>query len=327
MAFTVAGWTLQDIINETRGITGRPDVSMMTDQTIVDFINRYYQYVLPKELKIFWGYTYYQFFTIANIDQYAVPGVGANGLSISFQTFNPVVYADGFPIEWNTDPDTFFSDWPQQENKAQVANGDGIINSFTFPIPAFPVLARSVYVTDGVQIAQDVPTGTTGLGTFVDPNNNNAALPGQITYATGAVAGLGFANPPAANTNITCTSQTYQANRPQEILYYKTQPLADATLATRNDVNMFVLRPVPDQVYLIKMQAIQIPAPLINLTDVPFRTDLGPLIALGAAIHIFKVFNQMDQIDQYTPQYNTYKDICMQDTYEEYIYQRSIPKF
>lgn len=327
MVFTVAGWTLQDIINETRGITGRPDASMMTDQVLTDFINRYYQYVLPKELKIFWGYTYYNFFTIANIDQYPVPSVGSNGTGISFQTFNPVVYADGFPVEWNIDPDTFFSDWPQQENKAVVANGDGVTNSFTFPISAFPVLARSVYVTDGVQIAQDVPIGTTGAGLFVDPNNGNALLPGSIIYATGAVAGLGFASTPAANTNITATSMTYMANRPQEILYYKTAPLADSTLSVRDNVNMFVLRPVPDQVYQIKMEGIQIPPPLINLTDVPFRTDLGPLIALGASIHIFKVFNQMDQIDQYMPEFLRFKDVCMQDTYEEYLYSRSVPKF
>jgi hypothetical protein len=326
MVFTVAGWTLQDIITEARGITGRPDTSMMSDQTVVDFINRYYQYVLPKELKVFWGYTYYQFFTVANIDQYPVPGVGANGQGISFQTFNPAAYCDGFPMEWNTDPDTFFSDYPQQENKVVVATGTGLLNSFTFQIPAYPVLARSVYVTDGIQVATDVPTGTTGTGTFVDSATGNT-LTGTINYASGAVSGLAFLAIPAANTNITCTSQTYMPTRPQEILFYKMAPLVNATMPVRDGVNMFVLRPVPDQVYLIKLEGIQVPPPLINYTDVPFRSDLGPLIALGASIHIFKVFNQMDQIDLITPEYNRYKDVCMQDTYEEYLYERSVPKF
>ena len=292
----------------------------------VRIISTVYQYVLPKELKIFWGNTYHQFYN-RKYCQYPVPGVGANGLSISFQTYNPSVYCDGFPIEWNTDPDTFFSDWPQQENKVVVGTGNGTNNSFTFQIPAFPVLARSVYVTDGVQIAQDVPIGTTGTGGFVDPNNNYTALPGSINYASGAVSGLAFATAPAANTNITCTSQTFFPNRPQEILFYKTRPLGDATMTQRDSVNMFVLRPVPDQVYLVKMEAIQIPPPLINYTDVPFRTDLGPLIALGASIHIFKQFNQMDQIALVTPEFLRFKDVCMQDTYEEYLYERSVPKF
>lgn len=313
MTFTAGSWTLSTILTEFRGITGRPDTSMMTDQQSVDFINYFYQYVLPKELKIFWGYTYYQFFTTADVDQYVAP--------TNFQTLNPSVTADGFPITWYLSPDTFYQDYNSQENKDVVDTGDGVINSFSFQIPAYPVLARSLYVTDGTQVAQD-----DGSGGFVDALTGSALL-GSIAYSTGVVAGLAFPVAPAANTNITATSQTYMPNRPQSILFFKNQPLTDATVAIRDNVNMFVLRPVPDQVYLIKMQGIQIPSPLVNLTDVPFRPDLGPLIALGAALHVFKRFNQMDQYDQYLPEYNRFKDVCMQDTYEEYLYQRSVPAF
>lgn len=312
------GWTWADIRSKIRQTTGRPDETMMTDDTILDYANKYYQYVLPKELKIFWGYTYNQFYTLPNIDQYIAP--------ISFQTLNPEAWCDGFCLEWNIDPDTFFSDYPAQLNKVVVAQGDGITNSFTFTISAFPVLARSVYVTDGTQIVQDVPAGTTGNGTFID-YASGTAVSGTINYATGTVSGLSFITIPAANANITCTSQTFMANRPQEILFFKTQPLTDSTLAVRDAVNMFVLRPVPDQVYLIKMQGIQIPKPFVSDMDVPFRTDLGPLIAYGASLEIFADFNQMDQYDQTLTQYNRYKDVSMQDTYEEYIYERSIPKF
>ncbi len=104
-------------------------------------------------------------------------------------------------------------------------------------------------------------------------------------------------------------------------------PAVTPTLATRDSVNMFVLRPVPDQTYQITMQGIQIPVAMIEYTDVPFRPDLGPLIALGASMHIFKLFNQMDQYQEIVPEYMRFKDICMQDTYEEYLYQRSIPTF
>lgn len=324
MTFTSSVWDLGNIRTETRGITGRPDTSMITDAQLDNFINFYYQNVLPKELKIFWGYTYFQFFTATNIDQYVAP--------TNFQTLNPQVYCDGFPVEWLTDPDSFFSDWPEQANKVVVGTGNGTTATFTFSIPAFPVLPRSVYVTDGTQVSTDVPTGTTGTGTFVD-SVTGLAVSGTINYASGAVTNLGFTNIPANNTNITCTSQTFFASRPTEILFYKTAPLSSAAgvsplpVNSRDNVNMFVLRPVPDQVYQIKMEGIQVPPPLINATDVPFRPDLGPLIALGASIHIFKLFNQMDQIDLITPEYRRFKDICMQDTYEEYLYNRSVPKF
>lgn len=315
MTFTSSVWDLDNIMTETRFITGRPDPSMISDQDLVTLINYYYQFVLPKELKIFWGYSYYQFFTQANVDQYLAPS------TIQFQTLNPQVWVDGFPVEWYISPDLFYSDWPQQENKQTVAQGDGMNATFTFSISAFPILIGSLYVTDGTQVAQD-----NGAGGFVNAFSG-APLAGTINYTAGTVTGLTFQSPPVANSNIVATSQTYMPNRPQSILYFPSQPLVNSEPATLAALNMFVLRPVPDQVYLVKMQGIQVPQPLINFTDVPFRADLGPLIALGTALHIFKRFNQMDQYEQYLPEYNRFKDVSMQDTYEELFYERSVPAF
>lgn len=316
MVFTAPTWTLASIIEEFRNIVGVPDDDQLSDQQCADLINYYYQFVLPKELKIFWGYTNYQFFCNAGVDQYLAPQ--------GFQTVNPNVYADGFPIEWYTDPDTFYQDYPQQENKQVIAIGDGVTNSFSANISAFPVLPRSVYVTDGYQVDQD--DGASAF-TQVSPLTSVGPVSGNINYTTGTLGGLSFLSVPAANVNIVATSQTYMANRPQGILFYRQTYLGDSTLATLNAAQMFVLRPVPDQVYLIKMSGIQVPAALINLTDVPFRGDLGPLIALGAALQRFKRFNQFDQYEQVMPEYQRFKDVCMQDTYEEMLYERSLPRF
>lgn len=314
----MVAWTLNDIIQKVRATTGRPDPSMMTNATIIDYINKYYQFVLPKELKIFWGYTYHQFFTQANVDQYIAPA--------NFQTLNPTAWVDGFPLEWYLSPDNFFSDYPEQENKLVVGNGNGTLNSFPFLISNFPVLQRSVYVTDGTQVMQDSPISST-TGIFVNAIAPFTGGSGSIDYESGTISALSFPVPPAANTTITATYANFFAARPQGILFYKTQILKDATVASRDLVNMFVLRLVPDQVYQIKMQGIQIPPELVNLTDVPFRPDLGPLIAYGTSLEIFADFNQMDQYDQTLTQFNRYKDVSMQDTYEEYIYQRSVPQF
>lgn len=316
MTYSASSWTLSNIISEFRSIAGVPDTSMYTNQQCVNLINYYYQYVLPKELKIFWGYKFYQFFCQANVDQYLAPA--------GFQTVNPTVYADGFQIEWYTDPDTFYQDYPQQENKQQVDTGNGSTNSFSFTISAYPVLSRSLYVTDGTQVVQD-----DGAGLFNQVASDGSLTPvaGSVSYTAGTVTGLAFVAAPAANTSIVATSQTYMPNRPQGILFFPQQVLSNSTASALNAINMFVLRPVPDQVYLIKMQGIQVPPAMINDTDVPFRPDLGPLIALGAALHRFKLYNQMDQYEQYLPEYNRFKDVCMQDTYEEMLYNRSIPKF
>jgi hypothetical protein len=308
-------WNLQTIIQEFRSVTGIPDVDMYSDDQCAQLINYFYQFVLPKELKIFWGYTNYQFFTQANIDQYLAP--------VGFQTVNPSVTADGFPIEWYIDPDTFYQDWPSKDNKLFIQTADGINNSFSATVSAYPVLPRSLYVTDGTQVVQD-----DGAGGFnqVSPLTNVGPVSGSIDYLTGTFI-VSFLNTPAVNSSIVASYFTYQPNRPQAILFYPQQPLLNSTQAALNAVNMFVLRPVPKEVYLIKMHGIQIPNPMINYTDVPFRPDLGPLIALGAALHRFKLFNQMDQYAQYEPEYRRFKDVSMQDTYEELLYERSIPKF
>lgn len=304
----MANWTLADIRTKTRATTGRPDASMMSDAILDDYINKVYQFVIPKELKLFWGYTYYQFFTQPNVDQYVGP-------ADSFQTINPQVWCDGFPIEWYLSPDLFYQDYPQQNNKVVVANGDGSNVTFNFSVPAFPITPGSLYVTDGLQVAQD-----NGAGGFISPSS------GSIGYLAGAVS-VTFPVAPIVNSNITVTSQTYMPNRPQGILYFKSGPLANSTATARDAQDYFVLRPVPDDVYLVKMQGIQVPPALVNPTDVPLRTDLGPLIAYAASLEIFADFNQMDQYDQVLVQYNRYKDVSMQDTYEEYLYQRSVPAF
>lgn len=304
----MANWTLADIRAKVRATTGRPDVGMMSNADLDDYINKFYQYVLTKELKILWGYTYYQFFTQPNVDQYIGP-------MNEFQTLNPQVWCDGFPIEWYLSPDLFYQDYPQQENKQVVATGDGTTGPFSFNIAAYPVIPGSVYVTDGTQVAQD-----DGSGGFSSPSS------GSIDYLTGSVT-VTFGSVTTLNANISVTSQTYIPNRPKAILYFKSQPLADSTASVRDNQKYFVLRPVPDNVYLVKMQGIQIPPALVNVGDVPFRTDLGPLIAYGASLEIFSDFNQMDQYDQVMVQYNRYKDVSMQDTYEEYLYQRSVSTF
>jgi len=313
-------WNYSQIEAKIRATTGRVDESMLSSATILDYANKFYQYVLPKELKIFWGYTYFSFFTEAGQSKYKGPVE-------EFQTLNPRVSADGFLMDWYLSPDTFFSDFQDKYNKQSVATGDGTNNSFSFPVSAYPILPGSLYVTDGTQTAQD-----NGSGGFIAPAS------GSIDYLTGSVTNLAFLSIPAANTTITASYQTYQANRPRAILYYEQKPLSNAIQTTRDDNKVFELRPVPDTVYKITMEGIQVPAPfsldnfiieneITIYTDVPFRADLGPLIAYGASLEIFADLNQMDQYQEILVQYNRYKDVSMQDTYEEYMYERSVPRF
>jgi hypothetical protein len=291
-------------MNKVRATTGRPDTSQLTDAKLTDYINKYYQQVMPKELKTFFGYTYYTFFAYPGIAQYTIPtdpdGDFTDGTT-SFSTLNPQVWVGGFPADWYLDPDTFFQDYPMQENTFPVGSGDGSTLTFTFVIPSYPILPGSLYVNDGgTQTATD-----NGNGGF------NSPYTGTVDYLTGSVS-ITFVTAPALNNTITATCQQYIPSRPQGVLFFS---------------GTLTLRSVPDAVYLVKLQGNTIPTALVNSTDIPYRPDMGPLIAFGASLEIFSDFNQMDQYQQYLPQYNRYKDISMQDTYEEDLYVRSIPKF
>lgn len=317
MALTT-GWTLRQIINEIRQITGRPDESMLSDESIVNTINQYYQYVLPKELKIFYGYTNYAFYTQSGIDHYNAPD--------GFQTVNPGVTADGWPIEFYIDPDTFYQDYPDQAStKATVATTDGI-NIYNFTLPSFPVTPGSLYITDGTNVMQSNLDGT-----FYNPVTGIVSVLGLVDFTTGQVTNFSFAAFNTSGLPIIATYQTYQPNRPTGLLYFHSSKNTTSTTSLSKD--WFVVRPVPDQCYMIKMQGIQVPPALgitsfgINYGSVPFRTDLGPLIALATSLTIFRNANQTDQYNQTLPEYERYKNVSMQDTYELYLYQRSVPTF
>lgn len=302
----MATWTLLDIMNKVRATTGRPDTSQLSDATLIDYINKYYQQVMPKELKTVFGYTYYTFYVYPGIAQYTVP-LDADGdffdpiSGTSFSTLNPQVWVGGFPAEWYLSPELFYQDFPMQENTFPVGTGDGSTLPFNFVIPSYPILPGSLYVNDGgMQTATD-----NGVGGFLD------GVVGSINYLTGSVS-ITFATAPAVGNTITATCQQYIPSRPQGLLFFS------GTLTVRS---------VPDAVYLVKLQGNTIPTALAAPTDLPYRPDMGPLIAFGASLEIFSDFNQMDQYQQYLIQYNRYKDISMQDTYEEYMYERSVPKF
>lgn len=319
------GWTLNDIIGEVRAITGRPNESMMSNDQIITYINRYYQNVLTKELKLFFGYTYHSIYTQANINFYLAPQ--------DFQTLNPVATVDGFPMTWYIDPDLFYQDYPSNNfQKQSVGTGDGSTNAFSFTVQA-PVRQGSLYVSDGTQIAK-----SSARGNFYNPAITDESSPlvaprpssitgGNINFVTGTVTNMAFSTPPALGADLQATWLNYLPNRPQAILFYQNYPLSNSTYTTYSQEWWFNVAPVPDQTYRIRLKGIQVPAALINLTDIPFRQDLGPLIALGTSQIIFRNFNQMDQYQQIQVEFDRYKHICMTDTYEEYLYQRSVSKF
>lgn len=138
-------WTLQDIINKVRSVTGTPSTDQLSNQEVIDYINNYYVYVMPFELKEQIQNNFLRFITTPGVNVYNFPG--------GYFTDQPGAYADGFPLIFYQDPDIFYQDWPQQYAVDNIATGDGVTATFTGGLQNPPVIIGSVI------IASDDPTG------------------------------------------------------------------------------------------------------------------------------------------------------------------------
>jgi hypothetical protein len=285
-------WNLETIGEKVRAITGTPSTDQLTESQLNSYINNYFVYTMPMELKEQIQNNFLKFKTTPGIDVYAFP----NG----YFTDSPGAYADGFPMVFYQDPDIFYQDWPQQYAVDNIANGDGSTSSFLGGLQNPPIVIGSLFITDGLQILQDQGDGTlTGNGS------------GTINYLTGAYS-VTFALPPAASLTIYAKYQGYAANRPQGVMFFQ---------------NEFTIRPVPDQVYQIQMQGFIIPVTLVNDADTPPQQEWGPLIAYGASLDIFSDRGDLENYERYYPIMKRWENVALSRTIQQYTPMQSVGRF
>ena len=140
-------WNLTQIIAKVRQLTGTPSTSQLSDATIIDYINTYYVFTMPFELKEQINLQPFNFTTVANQDVYPV--------SAAFQTDEPMAYANGFPLVFYQDRDIFYQDWPQQYTQNQVATSTGTAGPYTGTVQASPIIRGTFFITDGTQVISD----------------------------------------------------------------------------------------------------------------------------------------------------------------------------
>lgn len=172
MVIPTSAWTLGDIAAKVRNVTGTPSTEQLTDNQIYDYINRYYSFTMPFELKEQVNLQAYNFTTFANQDVYAVSG--------AFQTDEPMAYANGFPLIFYQDRDIFFQDWPQQYTQDFVSAGNGVTVTFAGTTQASPIIAGTYFITDGTQKLSDI--GQTVTGEQVAVGAGIAAVGGTLTF-------------------------------------------------------------------------------------------------------------------------------------------------
>jgi len=294
-------WTLAEIRRKVRQVTGRFSSEELSNTELDKYINNYYLYTFPAEVKLESKHTYYQFTTEANQAYYNVPVT-------AYTNFEPPASVNNLSMLWFQNEATFNEKNPLQYTFLNPWTGDGLTVTFTTTVTGFPIYPSTLTFSDDVE-------------TFVDTNQDWSTSDVTITGSAGGIATINyndgtisvtFAVAPADGQLIHLNYVIFQAGRPQAILYYN---------------NQFQLFPVPDQAYIVKMGAYKVVTELSEATDTPDLNEWGPCIAYGASRDIFSDKGETDSYAEATALYKEQVSYILTRTAQDLMNIRSTPNF
>lgn len=172
---------LSDIITYVRRLIKSPSDSTISDNLIIDYINRFWIMDVDARIQLFDLKTTYQFQTVPGVDQYNMPLYdiqleGANPTSsINFypvyQGFMPTARVNGINVPFYTQRSTFFDMWPNYVQPANsIALGDGTTGPYTLQIPFAPNTTTVVnQIPSGLLRGHVDMAGIIATGTNTDP--------------------------------------------------------------------------------------------------------------------------------------------------------------
>lgn len=247
--------SLGDIITKVRLITKSPSQNMITDDQIVQYINTYYLYDFPQELRLKDSLSNWVFSTVPYQERYKLP-------TDTYITVEPPLYVNGYQSFFTQSQERFYMLYPRLGLSSVSAYGNGTTGPYTFTVSNAPILQNNVVIgtedsSGNNAYANDFPlTVETGVFTGVGINLLSA---NSINYVTGVIT-INFLNPISASTPINVQIVPYQPSRPVSGLFY-------------NDT--LILRPIPDGNYQVSIQAYVNPFACLNGANFNPPTDGG----------------------------------------------------
>ena len=273
--------TLADIRLKVRRLTGRPSAQQITDDQIDEYVNTFYLYDMPENLRLVTLTSNFEFMTEANVDTYdmatiqvTVPGGTQNAVDVYYNVHQPAFCA-GYRINFAQDQSVFYGNWPKLADIVTSVTGNGTPGPYAFTLSSVPVYQGSLTIgavdnTGSTVQLIDSPTSRTA-GTWQVINTTTAVV-GSINYLTGAGT-VTFTNAVPSGNEITITSVPYATGKPISVLFFE---------------NKLTLRPCPDRPYLVSLQANKLPSALLASGSSPALKQWWQYLAYGAAKKIFQ---------------------------------------
>lgn len=294
-------WTLQDVRTKVRRVTGRLSPNELSDDKVDEYINRFYQYTFPAELKLEKKHTYYEFLTTENQSIYDFP-------ETTYTNFEPPAYLDLIKIDWYQEPATFIKESFYNISRSVPWTGDGSTISFSTTVTGFPILPNTLVLTDETEVFEDTSQTWTESNVVLTGSLGGNAT---INYSTGSVS-VTFNTAPANGQNISLSYQLFVAGRPTSVLAYN---------------NQFEFFPPPNTAYRFKVKAYAIVSPLVNADDKPELEEWGPCLAYGASRDIHSDFGEFDAYAEVTQLYKEQLGYVLTRTEQSLLNTRSTPMF
>jgi hypothetical protein len=296
---------LQDIIEKVREVSASGNSLQVTDAKIIKYINSYYLFDFPDDLRILKLKDVYAFNTIQGVDTY--PFDFDNWSTIEAPVYCAKVQITLFQDNFNTQQlETFdfgdgttgpYSGTTQASPIIRSVNNNPLTDTQTSSTQIFPGGYPPTFAEPNISRIQNIlisaNTATSSLHVTDDGAGNligDCVAGGTIDYQTGAINGLTFtqAVPDGNDINIQYTQAVL--GQPYNILFFQ---------------NQFVLRPVPDQAYTVEVTAYREPSKALlgttsltapNLNGRPEQFDWWELIAFGVAKKLYQDRLDMDGV-------------------------------
>ena len=295
--------SLAAIQKKVRRLTRTPSEAQLSTDDLNQYINTFVLYDFPEQLRLFNLHSTFTFYTQPNVGWYNTQTTNPSDQLYNFDqlylTVNPPVYVSGMEIYFCQNPEQFFSLYPPILSIVQQSAGNGSTTSFSGVLSGTPVLQGNVLFNSitpfntGIKLVDDPSTlnPSTGYANLIGDGT------GTINYITGQYT-LNFSDAPGSGIPINSQTFVYQAAQPQSMLYYD---------------GVFQLRPVPDQVYPVKIEVYQRPTELLAGNS-PLLQEWWQYIAYGAAIKVLQDRMDQESVQLLLPEFKAQEHLILRRT-------------
>lgn len=188
---------LEDVLTYMRRLLKTFSNSQLTDQLLIDYVNRFCTIDLPARITSFDLKRLYTFYTQPYVDMYNMPLYSlqtptlSNSQAISYypvyQGFSDPIYINGVESPYFNSPLQFYRVWSNQAlNQPNIAYGDGG-TTYTIRIGQQPLLRGHVDITGVIQAANAINAVTPQdpiLGTTFNTNVPVSSVTPRVTIST-----------------------------------------------------------------------------------------------------------------------------------------------